>query len=232
LQKQLDALEGAVDCTVLLYEVTQLHPELQEAIAEYLKDGVLSLDGYVYRKPLQLVTTSTQNLFHAAEQGFLREDLSFILSRCQLTVPPLNKRISDLPLLVQYFLDNHTESSEKVYFSRDSITALSHYAWPGNVQELFEVLQQVLEENPTGMITSRSLPHRILQKSFYTTSSMEEGLADVNYNEAKKRVVNQFNHDYIKELMEKADGNLTVAAEKAGMDRSNFKKIIKKYGVK
>ncbi|MBU0505245.1 hypothetical protein KJ708_04555 [bacterium] len=232
LKDQLDALEGSIDCTVFLYEVTQLHPELQEAIAEYLKDGVLSLDGYVYKKPLQLVTTSTHNLFHAAEQGFIREDLSFILSRCQLTVPPLKKRISDLPLLVQYFLDHHKESSEQVYFSQDSITAMSHYAWPGNVKELFEALKQILEENPLGMITSRALPHRILQKSFYTTSSMEEGLTDVNYNEAKKRVVNQFNHDYIKELLEKADDNLTVAAERAGMDRSNFKKIIKKYGVK
>jgi len=217
---------------IIVSEITRLHPELQEVFAEYIKDAVLTLEGKELSIIMQVVATSSCNIEQAARDGFLREDLYLLLKNSELQVPSLCDRPYDLPLLVDYYLKQQLTEDKHCYFSRDAMTALVNYEWPQEVDELFEVLSGVLDRAQSGMITSRMLPHKILQKSFYTTHAEEESLTALDYNEAKKRVLNKFNRTYIEGMLNKSDGNLTVAAERAGMDRSNFKKIIKKYGVK
>ena len=87
----------------------------------------------------------------------------------------------------------------------------------------------VLSDGDT--ITAKNLPSKILSAIFYNSVKQEPDLAELNYKEAKKRALNIFNRSYIIGILEKTGWNITAASEQAGMDRSNFKKIIKKYSV-
>lgn len=211
----------------LIHHVEYLHHEMQEFLSEYLKSGQIEWDGQEVLGSFQLVVTTNQSLDY---QGQLREDLQHLLAMNVIDLKPLRERESDIEVLVRHFLD--ADERRNSYFSEDALTALTNYQWPGNVDELKAVVDEVIEKATESMIPSKLLPAHILEQSFYRSGQEgDEDLTDFTYNEAKKRVLNKFNRDYIENLLEKSDNNLTVAAEQAGMDRSNFKKIIKKFGL-
>lgn len=207
-------------------EIGRLDAELQEMLADYFKTRLLEFSGKTVPATIHLVATSSERLEQRVQEGTFREDLYRILKpRCH-RLPPLRCRPGDLAYLIEYFMGDSPR-----HFSRDAVSAMGHYDWPGNVRELKETVAATMAKSSESLIPARLLPTRILEKSFYQTASGEENLADFTYHEAKKRILNKFNRTYIAEILERSEQNLTVAAEKAGMDRSNFKKIIKKYGL-
>ncbi|EKD50866.1 MAG: sigma54 specific transcriptional regulator, Fis family, partial [uncultured bacterium] len=217
--------------TLIIAQITQLHPEIQEALAEYLKDNVLSLQGKNFELTLQLIATSSHSLSQAVKDGFMREDLYNILSHAQWHIPSLSERVEDLPLLVAYHLRQGPHQEVRHYFSRDAMTALCQHEWDHNVAELFASVDAIVQQASQTMVSAHMLPNRILQRSFYRTQAQSANVFEQTYNEAKEKIVADFTRAYFHDLLAKVDGNLTVAAEQAGMDRSNLKKLIKRYGL-
>lgn len=213
---------------LVLENVEFMSKEVQEFLFAYLKTGCF--EEFEFSRQIQLVATTAKNLKFLAEQNLFRKDLFLLMNQNLIKLENLSLRPLDLLALIEYFL-KQLGKDRFYYFSKDAMSALLNYDWPENVSELKMVIESILKQAKDSMIPSKLLPAKILQKSFYKMGADHESLADFSYNEAKKRVLNQFNHDYIFELLKKSDGNLTVAAERAGVDRSNFKKIIKKYGL-
>src|SRR3990167_8450598 len=118
--------------------------------------------------------------------------------------------------------------------SVDALQSLQNYRWVGNVREMENVLERAVVLVNGDTITARDLPSKILGDAFYLGAEEGGDIADLSqfdYQEAKNRALWAFNRSYLSNLLRQANGNLSSAASKAGMDRSNFKKIIKKYNV-
>lgn len=116
--------------------------------------------------------------------------------------------------------------------SIDALQALQSYPWVGNVRELENVIERAVVLVKTDTIQARDLPPRVLGEAFYMTDEgVDMDLTQFNYQEAKKRALRAFNASYVTNLLRQTEGNVSFAASKAGMDRSNFKKIVKKFNV-
>lgn len=206
-------------------EVSMLHPELQEYMLEcmlHTKNLQLPCESW------RLVALTSRDLQDEVDHGRLREDLYLILKERCYSLSPLRDRKQDIETIVEFILQSQLRP---VYFSKDAMVALTDYEWPGNTAQLFDVIQWILSHHQTSLIQGKVLPQEILKSSFYRSEAPEDEMFKLSYNDAKKRVLNKFNRTYMTHVIKQSDDNLTVAAEKAGMDRSNFKKIMKKYGL-
>jgi len=222
--------------TVFLDEVGEIPPSVQVKLLRVLQEGEIRSVGDVesHHVDVRLLAATNQDLIRAVKEGRFREDLYYRLNVISLILPPLRDRADDIPLLAYHFLEkcgNRTgRRVEKIAI--DALQALQSYSWVGNVRELENVIERAVVLAANDTITARDLPPHILGESFYLLG--EEGSEDLSqlaYREAKERTLESFNRAYLKSILRLAAGNISFAAEKAGMDRSNFKKLLKKYSV-
>lgn len=217
------------DSVLCISDVDGLDAQSQEILSECVRGEGLSVKGMRRFPRVKIVTTSKTDLELLVREGRFRQDLAVILGQNHYFVPPLSERKTDIPLLAGFFLERDFAPERVCYFSDDAMTALTSYDWPGNVAELKEMVQRVTSKVVGVMIKAKDLPAAILEKSFYVQKIDQEAWTDMDYSAAKRVALGKFNRDYLSDLLTRSNRNLTVAAEIAGMDRSNFKKIIKRY---
>lgn len=215
-----DAMRRAV---IVITDPLRASCEWQASLATLMTAGVRD-PGREWLKVILVLPTGWRS-------STLSRNLSALLQRNEIRLAALNERREDIPLLADHFLANCARDPETVpCLAHDALTALTAYAWPGQVAELREAIRSAVGKAGNGVITARDLPIALLKSGFYVAgTAVETSLADLPYFEAKKMALNKFNQEYIFTLLGKSAGNLTVAAELAGMDRSNFKKIVKKH---
>lgn len=227
--KLTEGLAADSRVALLVDETEFLHPEIQETLADYLKSADWWAQAGQLRPKLKVIATTASDPDFLVRQGTLRADLGLILAANSIFVPPLRDRKSDLPLLVTHFLETDLAMEGLCYFSDDAMAAMSAYDWPGNVAELKNLTAELAGRGVGRVFKAKDLPNALLEKGFYARDDGTADLGELNYNHAKKLALNKFNREYISILLTRSNNNLTVAAEIAGMDRSNFKKIVKKY---
>jgi len=221
--------------TVFLDEVGEIPPSIQVKLLRILQEGEIRPVGDVsaHHVDVRLLAATNQDLVQAVKEGRFREDLYYRLNVISLTLPPLRDRNDDIPILTYHFLEKYSAKMGKKVdkIAIDALQALQSYTWVGNVRELENVIERAVVLATGDTITARDLPARILGESFYLLEESGSDLTQFSYREAKDKMLASFNRAYLKSLLKMASGNISFAAEKAGMDRSNFKKLLKKYGV-
>lgn len=234
-QDKKGLFERAHGGTVFLDEVGDIPVSVQIKLLRVLQGGdILPLGSGTSRIiDVRIIAATNQDLTNLMNSGSFREDLYYRLNVIALNLPPLRKRGEDIPLLAGHFLkkisDRIGKKVEKM--SVDFLHAFQEYPWPGNVRELENIIERAIVLSPGGTLTAKMLPPRILSAVFYSPALDESDITELTYKEAKKRALNLFNRSYIMDLLKKTEGNISAASEKAGMDRSNFKKIMHKYRV-
>lgn len=222
--------------TVFLDEIGEVPPSVQVKLLRVLQEGEIRAVGDVNSKyvDVRLVAATNQDLVAAVREGRFREDLYYRLNVIGLTLPPLRERMEDIPLLAYHFLHKYSQKMKKQIekISVDALQALAHYSWVGNVRELENVIERAVVLASGDFIGAQDLPVRILGESFYLESdNTGGGLTSFPYQEAKNRALAAFNRAYLGALLKEASGNISFASERAGMDRSNFKKLMKRYSI-
>lgn len=215
---------------LIVEDVENLSSELQAFLENYFRTGRCAIGDQIFIPVLQLIATSTESLDRLFLSGHMSQDLLARFSKQNLAVQPLRERRQDIIHLVDYFIHAWEQENTVRYLSLDAIDALVHYDWPGNAVELKTVVEKLLSATQETTVTAQNLPLPVLQKTFYRSVDEAEDYAALSYAEAKKRMLHKFHRAYISELLRRAQNNLTVAAEKAQLDRSNFKKVMKKFG--
>lgn len=228
--------EEADGGTAFLDEVGDIPPSIQVKLLRVLQDGEVRAVGEVESRhvDVRLVAATNQNLMQAVDEGRFREDLYYRLNVIIVQLPALRDRLDDVPLLAYHFLKKYAEKLGKTAdkISIDALQALQNYSWVGNVRELENVLERAVVLSSDDTIMARDLPPKLLGESFYLMGDDEKGdISSLSYQEAKDRALASFNRMYIGNLLTQASGNISFASEKAGMDRSNFKKLIKRYHI-
>ncbi len=228
--------EEADGGSIFLDEIGEIPPSVQVKLLRILQDGEIRRVGGAETNhvDVRVISATNKDLYQMVRKGGFREDLFYRLNVMTLHLPPLREKKEDIPLLAHYFMQRHGEKSGKKVnrISLDALQSLQEYSWPGNVRELENVLERALVLAEGDLITARELPPKILGEVFYSPDHpIEEDLTRLPYHKAKDRTLELFNRSYICNLLRQTDGNLSIASSKAGMDRSNFKKIIKKCNI-
>ena len=141
-----------------------------------------------------------------------------------------------MPLLAHHFLRRYADRlSKKVRaVSPEALELLSGYRWPGNVRELENALERavvlcrgdtILPQDLPPAVTGRTAP--LVREG--PTSGDEAAWLTLSYAAAKEQALRRFEKGYVDALMKACDNNISAAARKAGMDRSNFKRVLRKY---
>jgi DNA-binding NtrC family response regulator len=213
--------------TLFLDEIGELPLGLQPTLLRALETGeVRPVGGAAYQPARPRVVAATnRDLAAEVAAGRFREDLYYRLNVVAVFVPPLRDRREDIPALVGHFLA--TSGQPDVELPPETLEMLTTgYDWPGNIRELLNVMSRVL--------VLGNLPDQIREAHESSgpgseTVDPDEELAP--FPEAKRRVMAAFERDYLKAQVDRAGGNLSEAARQSGLDRSYFKRLLKRHGL-
>ncbi|MFH1654586.1 MAG: sigma-54 dependent transcriptional regulator [Pseudomonadota bacterium] len=226
--------EEADGGTVFLDEIADIPPNIQVKLLRVLQEGEIRAVGEnnSQQVDVRIVAATNVDLVKAVHDGRFREDLFYRLNVIGINLPPLRERLDDIPILAQHFLDKYNKRANKsiTTISIDAMQSLQHYRWVGNVRELENIIERAVVLTRDNVIRAQDLPSKVLGDSFYQVAEeVKEDITHLSYRLAKEKALSAFNRAYITALMKDAKGNISIAADKAGMDRSNFKKLIKRY---
>lgn len=220
--------------SLFLDDVDELAPGVQARLLRYLDDhgaDVPPEHGGGTAK-LRVIAASREDLQVAVKAGLFREDLYFRLNVIPLRVPPLRERLEDIPILVNGLLAEYSRLRQEPprRFSGACLQRLACYSWPGNVRELRNVMERMVSLADGPEVTTADIPAEILQ-----AAAMEKGVPGESrmvFREAKKFAVGQFEREYLHTLLARHDGNVTRSASAAGLNRSAFQRLMRKYGLR
>ncbi len=229
---------GAFECasagTLFLDEIGELTLELQPKLLRVLENRQVRRVGgdETHKVDVRIVAATNRNLRDEVKAGRFRADLYYRLAVVRLVVPPLRERPEDLELLVEHFLGGSPKKP-----TPDAMAVLERYTWPGNVRELRNVVdrakafgwQNALDE--CGILAA-ARTHRVPTSSPASAGGEEvDDLSLERFKEAKGRIVDQFERDYLVDLMKRSKGNVSQAAREAGLDRNHLAQLLKKHNI-
>jgi two-component system, NtrC family, nitrogen regulation response regulator GlnG len=165
---------------------------------------------------VRVIAATHRNLETEVREGRFRGDLLHRIAVTRVTIPALRERPEDIPFLVDEILARGGHSPS--HMTPETRALLSSYGWPGNVRELRNVVERVSTLGDAGLSSG-------------DTPAREKG-AQLSFKEAKDRVVNAFERDYLVDLIERCRGNLSKAAREASIDRAHLRNLLKKHGLR
>ena len=161
LSKQVGRFEFADNSTIFLDEIGDLPPEIQVKLLRVLQDGELEHLGSprAIKVNVRVIAATNRDLGRAVREGRFREDLFYRLNVFPITVPPLRERREDIPLLVWAFVEEFAKTLGKPIraVAKESMEALEHYPWRGNVRELRNIIERAMITS-TGPTLAVALP--------------------------------------------------------------------------
>jgi DNA-binding NtrC family response regulator len=216
------AFERAAGGTVFLDEVGELPPEVQPRLLRVLeRRQVKRVGANDYRAlDVRVLAATHVDLEKAVQEGRFRADLFHRLAVLRVTLPPLRERPEDVPLLIDTVLERLGRPTGAL--SDATRALLLQYPWPGNVRELRNVVEQVVN------LGEEALPdmERASTPALERTASL-----DLPFKEAKERLIEGFERDYLRGLIERCGGNISRAAREAGIARLYLRKLLHKHGL-
>jgi transcriptional regulator with GAF, ATPase, and Fis domain len=148
LARQIGRFELADHSTIFLDEIGELPQEVQVKLLRVLEERQIERLGSPkpIRVDVRIVAATHRDLEQRIGDGSFREDLFYRLNVFPIQVPPLRERVEDIPLLVWRFVEEFSKAFGKRIdaVSRDSMTALQQYSWPGNIRELRNVVERAM----------------------------------------------------------------------------------------
>ncbi len=227
--------------TLFLDEIGDMPVAVQARLLRVLQEGeVRPVGGSTERKvDVRVIAASHVNLANAVEQGRFRQDLFYRLNVVVLAVPPLRERLDDLPLLAAHFLKKHGGNHPPT-LSPQALEVMAAYAWPGNVRELENSIMHALALHHGGdTLIPESLPAVIAKGGapVNAAGSSANGAIEMPNGElppltdAKRKASSDFEKRYLVLAMEKAKGSVSEAARLAGLDRTNFRRLLQRHGI-
>jgi two-component system response regulator GlrR len=207
--------------TLFLDEIGDMPLALQVKLLRVLQERQVRPVGAVASVPIdvRVVSASHRNLQDEMKAGRFREDLYYRLNVVSLSLPPLAQRREDIPLLASHFLQQLAERYGKdvASLAPDAIELMLSASWPGNVRQLFNVVEQTVALSVTPLVPA-SLVQRALQQAAANLSSLDE---------AKRR----FERDYLVQLLKMTRGNVSQAARLAKRNRSDFYSLLARHEI-
>ena len=220
------AVRKADKGTLFLDEIGDLPMELQSMLLrliEHREVKPVGTDRYI-KVDTRIIAATNRNLKEMVQKGTFREDLYFRLAVLQIEMPPLRNRMEDLPLIVDSLLEEISQRYKTPVskLSKEDLDLLGTYSWPGNIRELKNHLEAMV-------IMGEQLFKPNQNNAFSQAGNGGfQSLESLPYRRAKETLIRSFDEYYFTRLLEKTNGNITKAAEIAGVHRKTVEYILKK----
>ncbi|HAM5291460.1 TPA: sigma-54-dependent transcriptional regulator [Escherichia coli] len=181
---------------------------------------------------IRIISATNQNLAQFIAEGKFREDLFYRLNVIPITLPPLRERQEDIELLVHYFLHLHTRRLGSVYpgIAPDVVEILRKHRWPGNLRELSNLMEYLVNVVPSGeVIDSTLLPPNLLNNGTTEQSDVTEVTeAHLSLDDAGGTALEEMEKQMIREALSRHNSKKQVADE-LGIGIATLYRKIKKY---
>ena len=224
------ALEKATSGILLIDEISEIPLETQSKILRVLIDQKFKrINGnHDIKVDVRIICSTSKDIKKEIKIGNFREDLYHRLNVFELNIEPLKKRISDIPILVDYFSKKISLNYNLKKLNIDSNNKyLLNYEWPGNVRELRNLIERIAILSPD----SSDKISNIIKESLKTTDnkiiSLENSLS-VPLKEAREN----FEKEYLTTQLKKFNSNISKTANFIGMERSALHRKLKSLGIK
>ncbi len=219
LQRHEGLFKAADGGTLFLDEVGDMPLVVQAKLLRVLQDFQVRPVGSTRSIPInvRIISATHRNLDSQVEREEFRHDLYYRLNVVPLNMPPLAERREDIPLLVERFLDELSDRSVRgrLRFSPEALSYLNAAAWPGNIRQLRNVVEQC-----TVLCNSDVIPLELARTALHDRPG---GILPLD--EARLG----FERRYLLSLLRATAGNMTVAARTAGRNRTEFYKLLNRH---
>jgi two-component system response regulator GlrR len=207
--------------TLFLDEIGDMPPALQVKLLRVLQERAVRPVGSHHTTPVdvRILSATHRDLDAAMAEGQFREDLYYRLNVVALSLPPLSERREDIPLLANHFLAKLAGKYGKRLngFAPEALKALAAASWPGNVRQLYNVVEQV-----SALATAPLIPLALVQRALRVPS-----VEVLTFSQARER----FERDYLVGLLKLTDGQVADAARLADRNRTEFYRLLQKHGL-
>ena len=222
---QYGLIHEAHEGTLFLDEIDCLPPFAQVKFLRFLQEKEYKQLGSakVHHADIRIIAATNTDLENAVKDRRFREDLYYRLNIIPLALPPLRERPGDIPLLARHMLEKYASEFNKEVqsLSPEVLQKLMVHDWPGNVRELENVIERAVVFCKKSVIE----PPDVLLPSREAPSSPEP------FREAKARIIERFERNYIQGLLAANQGNISRAAKLAMKNRRAFWELIRKYKI-
>ena len=181
---------------------------------------------------IRFIAATNQDLTEKVRKKEFREDLFYRLNVIQIILPPLRDRKEDIPILVQHFLEKYKKLNQKAIkgIAPEALEVLMTRDWPGNIRELENVIERgvILTRSDILQVSDlfpedqpHSLPFKIQEDIFLSP-----------FKEAKEHIINNFHIEYIRRVLAKHGGNVSLAAKECGLKRPYLHRLMRENDIK
>ena len=224
------ALEKATGGILLIDEVSEIPLETQSKILRVLIDQKFKrINGdHDINVDVRIICSSSKDIKNEIKDGNFREDLFHRLNVFNISLAPLSNRIEDIPLLIDYFVNNICKYNNIKPFKIKDNNYLINYNWPGNVRELRNLIERI------SILSQGSDEERILDIIKESLSQSEEDTFTITdtLNFPLREARENFEKEYLTNQLKKFSGNISKTAKFVGMERSALHRKLKLLGVK
>ena len=228
--------------TLFLDEIGELSLNLQVKLLRVLQERRFEPVGSAktHEADVRVIAATNIDLAQAVKRGTFREDLFYRLNVIPIGIPSLRSRRNDIPLLLHHFVQHFNQSKTRnlTGFAPDALEMLYHYAWPGNIRELENLVERLAILKGSGMVDVNDLPEQYRSRenmasspagaSVGSSDSMEIPDGGMDFNSA----VDAYENLLILQALEKTGWNRNQAAALLKLNRTTLVEKIKKKGLR
>jgi DNA-binding NtrC family response regulator len=233
IRQRLGRFEMAEGGTVFLDEIGEMSMPVQLKLLRVLQEREIERVGgnQTIKVDVRVIAATHRDLQAAMQERQFRQDLYYRLNVVPIKLPPLRERLDDVPLLAAHFLQKYAAKNQKpdMTLSQEALGALCSYSFPGNVRELENIIERavIMEKGDTiqrgdlGFAGAAGRGGPVLP-----TGELRP------FKAMKTDLLEQFERDYLSQVLRMYRGNMTRSAQHAGMNIKNFHEKMAKYGLK
>jgi len=219
--------------TIFLDEIGEMPMQLQAKLLRVLEDGLVRPVGSdrSNRVDARVIAASNNDLVAAVKRNAFREDLFYRLQVVPIVIPPLRERRSDIPLLVEHFLQRMRERfpGRGLTVTREAMVNLWSYDWPGNVRELENLIERLVILSEGSEIDTHLLPPNLVTSTRMAEARIPTALGEEGVN--LNALVRELEGRMINEALKQTGGNKQAAARLLGLKRTTFSAKLRRCGV-
>jgi DNA-binding NtrC family response regulator len=242
---RIGAFEAADGGTIFLDEIAELPLDMQPKLLRAIESREIRRTGEntPRRVDVRVIAATNRRLESEVNHGRFRDDLYFRLGVLTVRLPPLRKRLEDIPLLVRVLLRSMNAEECEHLFTAEVIDDMARHDWPGNVRELRNYVERsvvldlaapaskrnsAVDSLPSGKVLARPRP---VGADPSAVAFQSPAIIDLQkpFREAKEELITGFERRYLSALLEASGGNISRAARMAKMDRMYLYRLLQRY---
>jgi len=206
--------------TIFLDEIGEMPSDMQSKLLRVIEEGVVNRIGSSKQINIdvRIMAASNKDLKHEVEMGNFRKDLYYRLNVLPIHLPPLRERRDDIAELVSYYMRKTSKTLNKhsVNISEEYMNYLKNYDWPGNIRELENVIERIINSE-------------VIQMNLFNEVALEEDKKSIDLYVGN--TLEQMEKQHITEVIKEVNGNMSLAAKILDIARSSLYRKVEKYNI-